>query len=258
MLHQRLVLVVEDDIEIASAVAATLAEGGFDAELAANMAEAKAAVTVATGRIDAVMLDVVLPDGEGWDLCAWMRNAGLDMPVIVLTGLDDEGSVVRALRAGANDYITKPFSGRVLLARLRAQLRNWDTSSTATIPLGPWFINCAARALVDRATGRKVPLTGKELAMLRRLLRDRGTTVSKGALLKEIWGYADGVETHTLETHVYRLRQKLEATPAMPELLLSVDGGYKIATESVVRRPPQPAAAPPAFGTLPEGTQTAA
>ena len=173
------------------------------------------------------VLDVGLPDGDGRDLCARLRAAGLRVPVLMLTGSDAEADVVRGLEAGANDYVAQPCSAGVLVARLRAHLRLHENSVDAVFSLGPWQFHPAQKLLRD-ARGAKVWLTAKEVDILRYMQRSGGT-VSKQALLSEVWGYNPSVSSHTLETHIYRLRQKIEADPYAARLLLTAEGGYQLA-----------------------------
>ena len=150
------------------------------------------------------------------------------MPVIMLTGRTDEQDVVNGLDKGANDWISKPFSLSVLTARLRAQIRNFDESEDATFILGHYTFVPAKRTLVDQGRKRKVRLTDKETGILKRLLRAGGQPVPRDVLLNDVWGYNSGVTTHTLETHIYRLRQKIEPNPATAAILVTEGGGYKL------------------------------
>jgi DNA-binding response OmpR family regulator len=229
----RPLLVIEDDASLRATLADWLAAGGgFAVAEAASAAEAEARLgTPDAACYDAVLLDVDLPDGDGCELCLRLRRRGLAVPVIMLTGADAEADVVRGLAAGANDYVTKPYRPAELLARLRAQLRTFDAGPGARLAVGAYEFRPARRLLVERANGRWVPLTDKEAALLLRLCRARGEPVARRALLEEVWGYAAAaVDTHTLETHVYRLRRKIEADPAKPAVLLTVEGGmYRVA-----------------------------
>jgi DNA-binding response OmpR family regulator len=225
----RPILIVEDDAALRATLAEQLtSDGSFLAEEAESAAEAEAKLTAADAHFDAVLLDVGLPDGDGRDFCARLRRHGKTMPVIMLTGADGELDVVRGLEAGANDYVAKPFSVPELLARVRAQLRTFDNSAEAVFHIGPYTFRPSAKLLHDRARGRKVRLTEKESAILKFLYRVGGKRVPRQVLLNEVWSYNSAVTTHTLETHIYRLRQKIEATPSMPSLLLTVEGGYKL------------------------------
>ena len=179
-------------------------------------------------RYDAILLDVGLPDADGRDFCAQLRRDGNNTPIIMLTGADAESDVVRGLDAGANDYIAKPFRLPELLARLRAQLRIFDNSEAASFTIGPYLFRPSAKLLMDPAKNRKVRLTDKECRILKYLLRTNAAPVNRATLLADVWGFNSGVTTHTLETHIYRLRQKIEADPANPRLLLTDRGAYRL------------------------------
>ena len=229
MVTPRPILIVEDD----AALRATLAEqirleGDFTADEAESASEAEAKLGSADARYDAILLDIGLPDGDGRDLCAKLRRDGMRMPVIMLTGHDAEQDVVRGLDAGANDYIAKPFRLHELLARVRAQLRSHEQSEGAVFHLGAYEFRPSAKMLVD-ANQKKIRLTEKETNILKYLYRAGEKPVSREELLAEVWGYNAGVTTHTLETHVYRLRQKIEPDPGNARLLLTEAGGYRLA-----------------------------
>src|ERR671917_1742357 len=223
----RPLLLVEDD----AALRATLAEqialaGEFRVTEAGSVAEAEAALDADGARFDAVVLDVGLPDGDGREFCAKLRRDGKRMPVIMLTGADAEQDVVRGLDAGANDYVAKPFRAGELLARVRAQLRVFDNSEDAVFTIGPYLFRPGARLLLEPARNRKIRLTDKESNILKFLYRAGGRPVPRQVLLNEVWGYNSAVTTHTLETHIYRLRQKIEPDTARARLLLTANGGY--------------------------------
>ena len=225
----RPILIIEDD----AALRATLAEqieldGDFTADQAENAREAEQKLAHADARYDAILLDIGLPDGDGRDLCAKLRREGKRMPVIMLTGADAEQDVVRGLDAGANDYIAKPFRLHELLARVRAQLRVFDNSEDAVFTIGPYQFRPSAKLLLEQTRNRKIRLTDKESAILKFLYRAGGRPVPRQILLNEVWGYNSAVTTHTLETHIYRLRQKIEPNPAQLRLLLTEAGGYRL------------------------------
>jgi DNA-binding response OmpR family regulator len=229
MAGPRPLLIVDDD----DALRATLAEqlsldGEFAPSEAATAAEAERLLTAQSARYDAVLLDIGLPDGDGRELCTRLRRQGLKIPVIMLTGADAEQDVVRGLDAGANDYIAKPFRLNELLARLRAQLRVFDNSEDAVFLIGPYTFRPSAKLLMEAARNRKIRLTEKECAILKYLYRAGGLPVARQILLNEVWGYNSAVTTHTLETHIYRLRQKIEPDPTNSRLLLTEGGGYKL------------------------------
>ena len=225
------ILILDDDAEFLGFVAEELSAAGFGPTQAATVAEAEALVLRGPTRFEALLLDVALPDGDGRDLCARLRAGGLRVPVIMLTGSDGEEDIVRGLESGAHDYVAKPCSAAVLVARLRTQLRLHENSMDAVFSLGPWRFHPAQKLLRD-ARGVKVWLTAKEVDILRHLQRSGGT-VSKQALLSDVWGYNPSVSSHTLETHIYRLRQKIEADPYAARLLLTAEGGYRLAPEPI-------------------------
>jgi DNA-binding response OmpR family regulator len=156
-----------------------------------------------------------------------MRDEGFRGPVILLTAQDSEADTVEGLEAGANDYVTKPFKFAVLVARIRAQLRQHAASEDAVFRIGPYTFRPGAKLLVGER-GSKLKLTEKETAILRYLYRAERKVVGREVLLAEVWGYNAQVTTHTLETHIYRLRQKIEADPSTARLLVTEPGGYKL------------------------------
>jgi DNA-binding response OmpR family regulator len=176
---------------------------------------------------DLVILDVNLPDMDGREACKVMRRAGYKGPVIMLTAQASESDTILGLDSGANDYVTKPFRFAVLLARIRAHLRQHEHSEDAVFKVGPYSFKPSAKMLV-REDNRKVRLTEKETAIIKFLLRSGEQIVSRDVLLQDVWGYNAGVTTHTLETHVYRLRQKIERDPSHAEILVTEGGGYKL------------------------------
>lgn len=176
---------------------------------------------------DLVILDVNLPDMDGREACKLMRRGGYKGPVIMLTAQTSEADTILGLDSGANDYVTKPFRFAVLLARIRAHLRQHEQTEDAVFKVGPYTFKPAAKLLV-REDSRKVRLTEKETAIIKFLLRSGEQIVSRDVLLQDVWGYNAGVTTHTLETHVYRLRQKIERDPSHAEILVTEGGGYKL------------------------------
>ncbi len=177
---------------------------------------------------DAILLDVGLPDMDGREVCRLMRRSGVKSPVIMLTAAESDADTILALDAGANDYVTKPFRLGVLLARLRAQLRQHEQSEDAVFSIGPYTFRPSAKILIHGETKKKIRLTEKETSILKYLYRSGASVVGREALLGEVWGYNAGVTTHTLETHVYRLRQKIETDPSNAEILVTEPGGYRL------------------------------
>ncbi|MHC8508058.1 MAG: response regulator transcription factor [Rhodospirillales bacterium] len=178
---------------------------------------------------DIVLLDVGLPDMDGREVCRLMRRAGVRAPIIMLTAADADADTILGLDAGANDYVTKPFRLSVLLARLRAHIRQYERSDDAVFAVGSYTFQPSGKVMIDEARGKKIRLTDKETAILKHLYRAGGRVAGREALLDEVWGYRDGVTTHTLETHIYRLRQKIEDDPANARILLTEPGGYRLA-----------------------------
>src|SRR5919112_648739 len=229
MAGPRPLLIVDDDTALRGTPVEQLSpDGEFAPEEAATAAEAEQMLTGAASRYDAVLLDVGLPDGDGRELCMRLRRQGLKVPIIMLTGADAEADVVRGLDAGANDYIAKPFRLPELLARVRAQLRTFDNSEAAVFTIGPYQFRPSAKQLLEASRNRKVRLTDKECRILKYLLRADNAAVDRATLLTDVWGFNSGVTTHTLETHIYRLRQKMEADPSSPRLLLTDRGAYRL------------------------------
>jgi len=177
---------------------------------------------------EAILLDVGLPDQDGREVCRQMRKAGVTCPVIMLTGADTDADQILGLESGANDYVTKPFKFSVLMARMRAHLRSHEQSEDAVFKIGPYTFQPSAKVLINH-DGKKLRLTEKETNILKYLYRAGDKVVTRDVLLHEVWGYNAGVTTHTLETHIYRLRQKIEPDPSNASLLLTESGGYKLA-----------------------------
>ncbi|MFN4058315.1 MAG: response regulator transcription factor [Roseinatronobacter sp.] len=220
------VLLVDDDDDLREALSEQLVlTDEFDVFEAANGADAMEKVRA--GQFDLAILDVGLPDTDGRELCKRMRKVGFKAPVIMLTGHDTDADTILGLDSGANDYITKPFKLPVLLARLRAQLRQHEQSENAVFQLGPYLFKPAQKMLVDE-NERKIRLTEKETNILKFLYRAPDGVVPRDVLLHEVWGYNAGVTTHTLETHIYRLRQKIEPDPTNVSILVTESGGYRL------------------------------
>lgn len=226
MPSSRKILIVDDDPDLRGALKEQLQlHEEFGAEAVDN---AQAALQEAkNGHFDLVLMDVGLPDMDGREAVRVLRKNGFKSPIIMLTGQNADADTILGLEAGANDYVTKPFRFAVLLARIRAQLRSHEASEDAVFPIGPYSFRPGGKLLVNER-GAKVRLTEKETAILRYLYRSGEKPVSREILLQEVWGYNSGVTTHTLETHIYRLRQKIEKDPANAALLVTEAGGYKL------------------------------
>jgi DNA-binding response OmpR family regulator len=226
MRNLRTILIVDDDAALRQSLAEQLE---LHAEFASRQCDSAAAALAALERerFDAVLLDVSLPDIDGRELCRKIRDAGIAVPIVMLTAADSDADTVLGLDAGANDYVTKPFRLNVLLARLRAHLRQSELNDEAVLTIGPYRFRPSAKLMTEISGRKKVRLTEKEAAILKFLYR-AGRVIGRSTLLGEVWGYNAGVTTHTLETHVYRLRQKIERDPAHAEILVTEPGGYRL------------------------------
>jgi DNA-binding response OmpR family regulator len=221
------ILLVDDDDALRQALTEQLKlHEEFDAAEAATAASALDVIK--KRRFDLIILDVGLPDMDGRDLCKLLRRNGIKVPILMLTGADSEADTILGLDSGANDYVPKPFRLGVLLARVRAQLRQFERSEDATFAIGRFTFRPAAKLLVSSDGKSKVRLTEKESAILKYLYRAKDQTVLRDVLLHEVWGYNPQVATHTLETHIYRLRQKIEEDPSNAQLLITDGGGYRL------------------------------
>ena len=222
----RTILVVDDDDDLRETLAEQLSL--YDEFTVLQNANAMDGMNTArSGNIDLLIMDVGLPDMDGREAVKLLRKGGFKAPIIMLTGHDTDSDTILGLEAGANDYVTKPFRFAVLLARIRAQLRQHESSEDATFTVGPYTFK-PGQKLLTLENGQKIRLTEKEAAIIRYLYRADQKVVTRDVLLEEVWGYNSGVTTHTLETHVYRLRQKIERDPSNAEILVTESGGYKI------------------------------
>jgi DNA-binding response OmpR family regulator len=222
----RKILIVDDDDDLRESLREQLSL--YDEfELATAPTATKGMEQAKSGHFDLLILDVNLPDRDGRELCKQLRKTGFKAPIIMLTGNVSDADMILGLDAGANDYVSKPFKIAVLLARIRAQLRQHEQSEDAVFTIGHFTFKPAAKQLVDEKGG-KIRLTEKESSILKYLYRADEKVVSRETLLHEVWGYNAGVTTHTLETHIYRLRQKIEKDPSAAQLLVTEAGGYKL------------------------------
>ena len=223
---QKNILLVDDDEDLREALAEQLVmTEDFDVFEAGNGADAMQKTR--EGLYDLVILDVGLPDTDGRELCKLMRKQGVKCPILMLTGHDSDADTILGLDSGANDYVTKPFKFPVLLARIRAQLRQHEQSEDAVFQLGPYTFKPAMKMLMTE-DDKKIRLTEKETNILKFLYRAQESVVARDVLLHEVWGYNAGVTKHTLETHIYRLRQKIEPDPSNARLLVTESGGYRL------------------------------
>lgn len=223
---ERSILLVDDDDDLREALMEQLAL--YDEFVITQESTATSGIqTARAGHLDLLIMDVGLPDMDGREAVKLLRKGGFKSPIIMLTGHDTDSDTILGLEAGANDYIAKPFKFAVLLARIRAQLRQHEQSEDAVFTIGQYSFRPAQKLLLEE-DGGKIRLTEKETAILKYLYRADQQVITRDVLLEEVWGYNSGVTTHTLETHIYRLRQKIEVEPSNASLLVTESGGYKL------------------------------
>jgi DNA-binding response OmpR family regulator len=221
------VLVADDDADLRELIAFTLSQAGY---LVIKASDGPAAVRQFAEEVpDLVVLDINMPGLSGFQVCEAIR-ARSRVPVMMLTVRGEEEDLVRALGLGADDYLTKPFSPRTLLARIRALLRRAGMESTAPVAAGRVTLDLSEHT-VQIGTGDAVRLTKLELRLLQMLLANAGHTVSSERLLVQVWGHRSGGDRQLLKQLVHRLRQKIEADPATPALLRTAAAGYKLVVE---------------------------
>ena len=220
------ILIVDDDDDLRDALVEQLSL--YEEFTISTEASATKAINVAREEhLDLLIMDVGLPDMDGREAVKLLRKGGFKAPVIMLTGHDTDSDTILGLEAGANDYVTKPFRFAVLLARIRAQLRTHEHSEDAVFTVGQYSFRPSEKQLIEE-DGNKVRLTEKETAIMKYLYRAEQKIIGREELLEQVWGYNSGVTTHTLETHIYRLRQKIEKEPSNARLLVTEGGGYKL------------------------------
>lgn len=222
----RTILIVDGDQDIRASLAEQF---GLHPGFAVRNAATGAAALAAAGRDrpDLVLLAMSLPDAAGCDIVRRMRAEGYEGALVVLAPGDREEDAIGALDAGADDVVGKPVRFAILLARVRAHLRQRDASEDATLPIGDYNFHPRSKRLVSPC-GATWRLTEKEVAILRFLHRAAPAPVRRDVLLREVWGYGEGVSTHTLETHVYRLRRKIGAKGGGAGFLRTEEGGYRL------------------------------
>ena len=221
------ILLVDDDETLRRTLAEQLSQNGEYFCLEAGSGAEALAVAKAE-KFDAVLLDVGLPDADGREVCQQLRKAQVSVPIIMVTASSGETDTIRGLDSGANDYIAKPFRLGELIARLKAHLRQHALSEDAVLVIGPYTFKPNVKMLIEEKQNKKNRLTEKETSILKYLYRAGQKAVGRDTLLGEVWGYNAGVTTHTLETHIYRLRQKIEKDPAKAQILVTDAGGYRL------------------------------
>ena len=221
-------LLVEDDEYVRAALAEQFEEiGEFNVIEAEN---GRTAMEISKeSELHVAVLDVGLPDIDGRTLCRSMRRSGMAFPIIMATAYKTDSEKITGLEAGASDYVTKPYVFSILLARVRAQVNQRKLHENAELAIGPYRFNPMLGTLT-RAKGDKIRLTDVEARMLRRIHLGGGKAVSRETLLNEVLGYSRDSSTHTIQSHIHRIRQKIEADPANCTILVTVGNGYRIGT----------------------------
>lgn len=223
----RHILVVEDEPQMRSMLADNLEFEGYRVTAVASGEEALAAMT---GQQFALLLvDMMLPGMSGFDVCQALRARGNHVPIVVLTALTEERDRVRGLDVGADDYVSKPFSVRELLARVRAQVRrdDWHSPGGEQFSLGDVVVRPRQRLVLRK--GRRVPLSAREFELLRYLFAHRNEVVSREQLLRDVWGYNQLSVTRTVDNYVAKLRMHIEPKPHDPRYIITVHGsGYQL------------------------------
>lgn len=229
-------LVVDPNEESAKAlVQASAFDEGISVTQAAT---AKLALALLRGnRFDAVMVQFSLPDMEAREFCEAVRRERIFIPILVVGGESGGTDAIGALNAGATDYITRTFHASVLQARLRAHLRRFERSVHATFPVSHFIFQPGSRLLIEERTEEKTQLSQKETALLLYLCQTGDRVVPREELLREVWGQESGMSSRTIETHVYKLRRKIEHDPRKPEVLLTARNGYRLNPSPHASRP---------------------
>jgi DNA-binding response OmpR family regulator len=224
----------------------------FKVERLVTIASCIARLDTAGPAVDVVLMSHVVCGESGVDACLHLRNLGIILPIMMMTGqeglesAESEAITIRALDAGANDVIHAPFRPAEVLARIRAHLRAFETGDDAVLMVGPLHFRPARRQLENMQTGAQIHLTEKEVALLKVLHRADGT-VSRAELLAEVWGHSSASTTHTLETHIYRVRRKIERAMGSSKLLIRETGGYRLNRPTQIRRETALYEVPPAL-----------
>jgi DNA-binding response OmpR family regulator len=253
MSNRRNILIVDANRAAREALAGQLATFGFGVLHAGSAAEVAPLLLMRAARIDLALIETDLPDGDGRELVSRLRRRNAVLPLILLSALASEDDVVWGLDAGADDFVIRPLRVRELVARIRAQFRSADVREDGDLRIGPVVFRPTSRTLLHPDLPCAVKLTEKESALLMRLCRADGRPVSRQALLHEVWGYSPTASSHTVETHIYRLRRKIEPRPDSPCLLVSETGGYRLCLDDGPRAMPTPERIPVTWST-PMGT----
>ncbi len=228
------ILVIGADTGLRDTLGQTLeSDGAYQVTEATGAADAMLRMQARQQQLHAIIVEPPPVDADGSELCGWLRRRGLGVPIIVLSEAAAEQDIIRALDAGANDYLVKPFRLGELQARLRVRIREHETSEDAVLAIGPYHFRPGTRSLHEPAENRHIRLTQQEVVILKHLYRAGGQPISRLTLLHGAWRYNASARTHTVETHIYRLRRKIEPDPAHPYIILKDRSGYRLGQPSL-------------------------
>ena len=221
------ILVVDDDAMFRETLIGELSL--YESFVLVEAATGREALEKATSNsFDAIIMDVDLSDMDGRQVCRLVRRVGISTPIILLTATDTDADTILGLDAGADDCLVKPFQMGVLLARLRAHIRQHARSKDAAYVIGPYRFDPFKKTLLNYRTDKKIRLTYKEAEILNCLYAAGAQVVPPEVLLRKVWNYNSRVETHTVQTHIHRLRKKMEPDPSDPKFLVTETGGYRL------------------------------
>ncbi|MBD3225554.1 MAG: response regulator [Caldithrix sp.] len=221
------ILIVEDEIQMQSGLQDNLEFDGYEVEA---VADGQTAIDkISTESYDLIILDVMLPEKSGFDVCKETRQKGINTPILMLSAKTDEIDKVRGLEFGADDYVAKPFSLRELLARVKALLRRsptLDEENIQSVKMG--LLEVDLKRYQAQRDGKVVSMTHKEFEILKYFLAHKNVSISREQLLNDVWGYPEDISSRTIDNFIVKLRQKMENDPAYPQHLITVHGvGYK-------------------------------
>ena len=220
------ILIVEDQADLAKGLEVNLKKEGYSVLKAATGEDGLKLAIQESPQL--IILDIMLPGIRGLDVCRELRSRSIDTAIIMLTAKSDEVDRVVGLELGADDYITKPFSLRELLARVRVRLRRLPLQKEQLSKYRFGNVEVDFDKYIAKVRGKAVDLTQREFEILRYMIRNRGDVISRDRLLDEVWGYQDYPTTRTVDTHILKLRKKIEEDPANPKYIISIyGGGYK-------------------------------
>lgn len=227
MQHIRRLLIIEKNEELLNILSDQIQLTG-EFEIYTSPTAINADEIIKSQNIEIILFSHTGSLEETAQICKKWREKNMNMPVFIITNIQDDSEAIRLLDAGANDYLSKPFRMTLLVARLRAHLRQYDRSSDAILSIGPYWFRQDSATLIHKDSKEEIRLTDKEAHILRHLYHAAPHVVGREKLLDEVWGYTGNISTHTLETHIYRLRQKIELTPHNASILVTENRGYRL------------------------------